>query len=68
MAKQANYFIDRDVKMDRIPTISLSQIADVIADGTLVIPEKVKWKKIFYNTGQSELYDEYQHQLSEIRL
>jgi hypothetical protein len=53
--------------MDRIQTIALSKIADVMADGTLVIPEKDKWKKIFYNAGQSELYDEYQHQLSEVR-
>jgi len=53
--------------MDRIQTIALSKIADVMADGALVIPEKDKWKKIFYNAGQSQLYDEYQHQLSEIR-
>lgn len=53
--------------MDKIQKIALSKIADVMAQGQLVLPAKDNWRKIFNNAGQSELNDEYDNLLSELR-
>ncbi|NLI63963.1 MAG: hypothetical protein GX367_04435 [Bacteroidales bacterium] len=44
--------------MDSIQQIAMSKIADVLSSGTLIYPTPDIWKKIFYNAGQSELYEE----------
>jgi len=53
--------------MDNISKIALSRIADIITRGNLIIPELDGLKRIFYNAGLSEYYDEHRHELKEIK-
>jgi hypothetical protein len=51
--------------MDNINKIALSRIADIITKGTLIIPEFDGFKRVFYNAGLSEYYDDNKHMLIE---
>lgn len=53
--------------MDNINKIALSRIADIITRGNLIIPELDGFKRIFYNVGLSEYYEEHIYELKEIK-
>lgn len=44
--------------MDDIKKIAISQVASVLSDTRLIVPEEDIWKQIFYNAGLSRIYDE----------
>ncbi len=44
--------------MDTIQQIAISKIADVLSEGSLIYPTPDIWKRILYNAGQGELYEE----------
>ena len=43
--------------MDNIKEISISKIADILSKSNIIVPQIDIWKKIFYNAGQSDLYN-----------
>lgn len=51
--------------MDSIQKIAISNIADILSNGYLLFPAVDNWKKIFYNAGQSELYESNEFKLRE---
>ena len=53
--------------MDNINKIALSRIADIVTRGNLIIPELDGFKRIFYNSGLSEYYEEHRHKLKEMK-
>lgn len=53
--------------MDNINKIALSRIADIVTRGNLIIPELDGFKRIFYNSGLSEYYEDHRRKLEEIK-
>ena len=51
--------------MDSIQQIAVSRISDILTNGSLIFPESEGIKRIFYNAGQSELYEAEVHRLKE---
>ncbi|SFR62582.1 hypothetical protein [Anaeromicropila populeti] len=49
--------------MDTNQNIAISQIADILSCGKLLVPSTDIWKKIFYNSGLGELYEDYSSKL-----
>jgi len=45
--------------MDTNQNIAISRIADILSSGKLIVPETDIWKKIFYNAGLGEIYEDY---------
>ncbi len=49
--------------MDTNQNIAISRIADILSSGKLISPEVDIWKKIFYNAGLEEIYEDYSMRL-----
>lgn len=45
--------------MDNNQNIAISRLADILSSGRLIEAETDIWKKIFYNAGLGEIYEEY---------
>ncbi|MBU5269475.1 hypothetical protein [Clostridium cochlearium] len=51
--------------MDSIKKIAISHIADILANKNLIPVKNDIWKIIFYNSGQSKLFDENRYMFKE---
>src|ERR1035437_6310126 len=51
--------------MDSIQKIAISHLADLFSTQKIIFAKRDFWKRIFYNSGQSELYEDYKPKLSE---
>lgn len=49
--------------MDNNQNIAVSRIADILSSGKLIVPETDIWKKIFYNAGLGEVFEDYRVRL-----